>query len=76
LELLWSLVLGIWSLVPLLFSRIGFGNDDADGVLTEAFETAFALQIFEVAANRVLAGEFIRTASARGRPRLGSSQRR
>jgi hypothetical protein len=32
-------------LVRLLKPRIGFGDNDADGVLVETFEAAFALQI-------------------------------
>lgn len=31
------------AIVLLLQTRIGFGNDDADGVLVEALEAAFAL---------------------------------
>jgi hypothetical protein len=50
--LLWSLVLGIWSLIPLLFPRIGLGDYDADGVLIEAFETPFALQILHMTHDR------------------------
>jgi hypothetical protein len=36
----------------LLFPRIGLGDDDADGVLIEAFETAFALQILQMTHDR------------------------
>jgi hypothetical protein len=39
------------SLRPLL-SRIGFGDDDADGVLVESFEAAFALQILQMTHDR------------------------
>jgi hypothetical protein len=35
-----------------LLPRISFGDDDADGVLIEPFETAFALQILQVTADR------------------------
>jgi hypothetical protein len=52
LVFLWSLVLGIWSLGALLFSRIGFGDDDADGVLIKSLETAFALQILQMTHDR------------------------
>jgi hypothetical protein len=38
-----------------LFPRIGLGDDDADGVLVEAFEAAFALEIFQVAPDRAFA---------------------
>jgi hypothetical protein len=42
-----------------LFSRVRLSDDDADGVLVETFEAAFALEIFEVAADRAFAGEFV-----------------
>jgi hypothetical protein len=35
-----------------LLTRIGFGDDDADGVLIEAFEAAFALQILTMTHDR------------------------
>jgi len=34
-----------------LLPRIGLGDDDADGVLIKAFETAFALEVFQMAAD-------------------------
>jgi hypothetical protein len=46
------LVLGIWSLIPLLLPRISLRDDDTDGVLVEAFEAAFPLQILPVTADR------------------------
>jgi hypothetical protein len=48
LALLWSLVLGIWSLVALLFPRIGFRDNQANRVLIKPLETAFALQILQM----------------------------
>lgn len=36
----------------LLQSRIGFRDDDADSVLVETFETAFALQILQMTHDR------------------------
>jgi hypothetical protein len=35
-----------------LFSRVRLGDDDADGVLMKSFETAFALQILQLTADR------------------------
>jgi hypothetical protein len=52
LALLWSLVLGIWSLVALLLPRIGFRDNQADGVLIKSLETAFALQILQMTHDR------------------------
>jgi hypothetical protein len=43
-----------------LFSRIGFRDDNADGVLIEALEAAFALQVFQVAANRAVAHKLLK----------------
>jgi hypothetical protein len=40
------------SLMPLLLPRIGLSDDDADGVLIEAFEAAFALQIRQMTHDR------------------------
>jgi len=34
--------------VSRLFPRIGFGNDQTDGVLIEAFESPFALEILQM----------------------------
>jgi hypothetical protein len=45
--------------VPLLLSGISLRDDDADGVLIEAFETAFALEIFQVAADRAFSGKLV-----------------
>src|SRR5438067_10908035 len=42
-----------------LFPRIGFRDDDADGVLIEAFEAAFPLEVLQVAADRAPAREFV-----------------
>jgi len=36
----------------MLFPRIVLGDDDADGVLIKSLEGGFALQVFEVTANR------------------------
>jgi hypothetical protein len=38
--------------VRLLLPWIGLGDDDADGVLVEAFKTAFALQILQMTHDR------------------------
>src|SRR6266481_996630 len=48
---------GSWGEVTL--ARVGGGDDDADGFLIETFETAVALQIFEVAADSAFFHELI-----------------
>jgi hypothetical protein len=45
---LWSLVLGIWSLVSLLLPRIRLGDNDANRVLIKSLAAAFALQILQM----------------------------
>jgi hypothetical protein len=52
LVFLWSLVLGIWSLMPLLVPRIGFRDNQANRVLIKSLETAFALQILQMTDDR------------------------
>ena len=47
------------NVVQLLFARIGRGNDDAHGLLIEAFETAVALEILEMAADGAVAHELV-----------------
>ena len=42
------------------FAGVGGGDDDADGLLVEAFEAAVALEVLEVAAQRALADELMR----------------
>ena len=43
-----------------LLPRIGLGNDQADGVLVKTLEPAFALQVFQVTANRAVAHELLK----------------
>ncbi len=43
-----------------LFARIGRLDDDADGLLVETFEAAFALQVFQVTSDRPFARELLR----------------
>src|SRR5215212_4674669 len=52
LVLLWSLVLGIWSLLPLLLPRIGFRDNQAHRVLIKSFKAAFALQFLQMTHDR------------------------
>ena len=42
------------ALKGLLLPRIGLRDDNADRVLIESFEAAFALKVFEVAADRAI----------------------
>jgi len=43
----------------LLFARIGLADDQTDRVLIKTFETAFALQVFEVAADSAVFRELV-----------------
>src|SRR4051794_32570615 len=43
-----------------LFARISQLDDDADRLLVETFEAAFALQVFEVASDRAFVRKFLR----------------
>ncbi len=43
-----------------VLAGVGGGDDGADGLLVEALETAVALEILEVAAQRALLGELLK----------------
>ena len=54
---------GVFGLLKLvrrrLFPRIGLRDDEADGVLVESFESALALEVFEVTADRTFTRKFV-----------------
>src|SRR4029077_1469745 len=58
-----------------LFARIGQLDDDADGLLVETLEAAFALQVFEVASDRPFVRKFLRllVGEETSRPQPGDS---